>query len=157
VVEVEHVVFEGFARTVGKDSPAWQFEEAGKRVLGGFEVALQADLIPAARGKPGWIGDGSADLGEGLLCACGFHVSVAGAVASLAVDAVGKFRWPACCVVIAVCSSGNLRVGVVAKHAAVGDLAAEAGVLGGVVGGAHLPMALLFRVPGERQFDQIPG
>src|SRR4051812_30378170 len=49
--------------------------------------------------------------------------------------------------------SGNLRVGVVAEHALVGDGPAEALVAGAIVARIHGPVAAVLRVPAERQLD----
>jgi hypothetical protein len=53
-----------------------------------------------------------------------------------------------------VMSRRDVRISIVAEHAVVPDLAAEAFVIGAVVARVHGPVAALFGVPGKRQFDQ---
>src|SRR5882672_10645420 len=78
-------------------------------------------------------------------------------VAALAIDAIGKAVGPPGGVLPTIGAGRDLRVTVMAKHAAVGDLAAESGMLGKVVGRAHSPMPTVFGIPRQRQLDQIAG
>src|SRR5439155_8345910 len=46
---------------------------------------------------------------------------------------------------------------VMAEHTAIRDLAAESGMLGKIVSGAHSPMPAALGIPGQRQLDQVAG
>lgn len=135
VVEVESVVREGFAGAVRRDIAVIADDLARERKIRGFEVALEADFDAASGGEAGRIDDGLA-RGVG-------RVVTAGAVATLAVDAHR------------LTSSAGLRDGVVAKEALGIHFAGEAGMLGSLEAWGHRPRASFFRVPRNREFDEV--
>ena len=75
-------------------------------------------------------------------------VVAAGSVAALAIDAFGQARRIERLAARLVVAGGNLRVGVVAEHALVGDGARRQDVIA-VVSGAHGPGAAVFGIPGR--------
>ena len=135
MIEVESVVREGFAGAVRRDIAVIADDLARERKIRGFEVALEADFDAASGGEAGRIDDGLA-RGVG-------RVVTAGAVATLAVDAHR------------LTSSAGLRDGVVAKEALGIHFAGEAGMLGSLEAWGHRPRASFFRVPRNREFDEV--
>ena len=81
VVEVEGVVGERFAGAVREDVAVVAEDLAGEREVGGFEVALEADLNTAGWREAGGVDDGGSGGVGGVVAA--------GAVATLAIDAYG--------------------------------------------------------------------
>jgi len=134
---VEHhlVLREGLAGLKGKDSPAGLAEGVRDAARFGLEMALEADVELARVVEAGGVEDGPAlrflQVGAGV------------AVAAGTVDAARG-------------GGGGVRVGGVAEEAGGGDLAAHVGVVGPVETGGH-GVAVLFGVPGEREFDEVAG
>ena len=125
--------------------------ECGKREAGGFEVALHADFELPRGGEPRGIDDGGSDfftVGLGVWAAR--DVIGAGAVAALAIDALGERAGVEGLGAGIVVAGGNLRVGVVAEHALVGDRAVGENVVA-IVAGAHGPVAAVLGIPAERR------
>src|SRR5258708_5763219 len=119
-------------------------------------MALHADLHLPLRAKPGRVDDGlSYRRGSGAGRRRELRVLAGRSVASLAID---TFRQRARihglgerCLI----RRRNLRICVVAEQALVTQRPAEAGMGRTVIAGIHRPIAALFGVPGERQFDQL--
>ena len=80
-----------------------------------------------------------------------------GTVAPRAIDALGKRAFIDGQGKRLVMAGGYRRIGVVAKHAIVGDGAAEVVVVRTVVARIHGPVAALFGIPAQRQLDQRVG
>ena len=118
-------------------------------------MALHAYFHLTVRREARWIQDGSAHHGQvalGLKSEADMFFALA--VAALAIDSFGKIagidrfgEW-------LFIASGNARVSVVAEHAIVGNGAAEPFVIRAVVTGVHGPIAAVFGVTRQRQFDK---
>src|SRR5439155_22108693 len=76
-------------------------------------------------------------------------VLIAGAVAALAIDAFGEGREVLCFGALLAIGGRDLRVGIVAGHALVGDGAGGARIIGTVVARIHGEGAAVFGVPAE--------
>src|ERR1043166_4721909 len=81
----------------------------------------------------------------------GRDVRGAGAVAALAIDALGQRREIARLGALFTIRGRDLRIGVVAAHALVRDGTRGAGIIGAVVTGIRRPGSAVFGVPAERQ------
>ncbi len=79
----------------------------------------------------------------------------AGTVASLAINAFGQRTRVYGLRKRLVISRRDLRIPVVTEHAIVTQRAAEAVMIRTIVARVHRPVASLFGVPCERQFDQL--
>ena len=89
VIEEEPLVRERLAGLVIEGAAIVAGEGVGQGEAGGFKVALHADLVAAVGGEARGVDDGLAKRGGGGTGAGEFDVVQAGAVAALAVDAVG--------------------------------------------------------------------
>lgn len=131
--EIDRVVAERFARTVGEHRSVESSNRIGKRAAGRLQMALQADFELATARELCRVGDGIARI---------FGMRLSRPVAPLAINPLGeaavRLRW----------------ISVVTEQAGIGDFSREIGMVGAVITGAHPPGTCIFRIPTERKLDQ---